>query len=143
MNIALDRLAYTFRNKPLVVGGRAKEYYGIRTSGPDIDLIVTPVDYDALALLYPHACVDLYGDLGVKVKGFEIWRTIVSLGYDELSVGAIEIDGYRVISLEKLLFLTALGIKKPKYRKDLELIVEKILALRYKDFDHSRYTGNV
>lgn len=84
--------------------------------------------------------MDLYGDLGVKVKGFEIWRTIVSYGYGELSVGAIEKDGYKIISLEQLLFLTALGIKKPKYHKDIPRIVEKIILVRYKDVDLSKYS---
>ena len=36
-----------------------------------------------------------------------------------------------MISLEKLLFLKALGIKEEKYRKDLELIVKKIVDDRY------------
>jgi hypothetical protein len=36
-----------------------------------------------------------------------------------------------IISLEKLLFLKALGMKKDKYRVDLELIVKKILDDKY------------
>ncbi|MDP3710721.1 MAG: hypothetical protein Q8R29_03330 [bacterium] len=46
----------------------------------------------------------------------------------------IELAGlnYKIISLEKLLVLTALGIKKEKFRKDLELIVHKISDIQYK-----------
>ncbi len=40
-------------------------------------------------------------------------------------------DDFLVISLEKLLFLKALGMKEEKYRKDLELIVKKILEEKY------------
>lgn len=142
MDIEFSQIGYTFCSKPLLVGGRAKDYYGIRNSGPDIDLVVSEDDYEGIARLYPDKCVDLFGDLGVKVKGFEIWRTIVSYGYGELSVGAIEKDDYKIISLEQLLFLTALGIKKPKYRKHVPLIVEKIISVRYKDVHLSKYSVN-
>lgn len=65
------------------------------------------------------------------MHGFEVWKTIVSHDYDFLAQGALEREDYKVISLEKLLYLTALGIQKPKYREDLELIVRKILDLKY------------
>ena len=83
---------------------------------------------------------DLYGDFGVIVHGFEIWKTICQFDYDYLSEHAIEMEAYKIISLEKLLFLTALGMKKDKYKADLELIVDKIFEIKYKDFDASKYT---
>ena len=36
-----------------------------------------------------------------------------------------------MISLEKLLFLKALGISEPKYEHDLRLIVQKINKIQY------------
>ena len=132
MQIDLSPLQYTFLDKPLVVGGRAKEYYDVRKSGEDIDLIITSRDYDNLAQKYPDNLADLVGDLGIKVHGFEIWKTICLFGYAELSVGAIDCGDYLMISLEKLVFLTALGMHKPKYYKDLELIIKKIFEIKYK-----------
>lgn len=137
--LRLDSLGYKFKTKPLLVGGKAKEYYKIRKSGPDTDLIVTPEDYNNLAKLYPDSLEDLWGDLGVKVKGFEIWKTILLFDYNFLSDGAVEKKNYRIISLEKLLFLTALAMKKPKYLKDTKLIVDKILEIQYKNFDSTKY----
>ncbi len=139
MKIDLAPLHYQFKSKPLLVGGKAKEYYGIRESGNDTDLIVTKDDYEALAKLYPKNLKDLWGDFGVCVFDFEIWKTICLFDYAYLSEKALEQDDYLIISLEKLLFLTALAMNKEKYHKDLELTVKKILEIRYKDFDDSKY----
>lgn len=38
---------------------------------------------------------------------------------------------YLVVSVEKLLFLKALAMNVPKYLKDLELVVERILKNAY------------
>lgn len=108
------------------------EYYGLRKSGKDVDFIVIKEDYEGLAKLYPDNLKDLFEDLGVCVYEFEIWKTIVSFDYEYLSEKAIEKDSYKIISLEKLLFMKALGIKKKKYENDLRLIVDKIIELRYK-----------
>ena len=135
MDIDLSVLNYRFTAKPLLIGGKAKEYYKIRKSGPDTDLVVTEKDYLSLSVLYPDGKKDLWGDKGVIIKGFEIWRTICLFDYDYLSREALETENYKIISLEKLLFLTALGIRKDKYLEDLKLIVEKIFEIQYKDFD--------
>ena len=142
MKIDLTKLHYPFKSKPLLVGGETKEYYGIRKSGHDTDLIVTNDDYEELAKLYPENLKDLWGDFGVCVFDFEIWKTICLFDYAYLSEKALEKDDYLIISLEKLLFLTALAMNKEKYHKDLELIVKKILEIKYKDFDDSKYRDN-
>lgn len=139
MNIQLNKLNYKFLHKPLLVGGKAKEYYEIRKSGEDTDLIVSNDDYEALSRMYPDNLKDLWGDFGVVIYEFEIWKTICQFDYDYLSEGAIEMENYKIISLEKLLFLTALAIKKQKYLDDLYLIVDKVLKIKYKDFDDSKY----
>lgn len=139
LNIDFSKLNYEFISKPLLVGGKAKEFYGIRKSGIDTDLIITTKDYEALSKHYPDNLKDLWGDLGVCIYDFEIWKTICQFDYEFLSEGAEEKDNYKIISLEKLLFLTAMGMKKEKYHKDLELIVEKIFEIKYQDFDDSKY----
>ncbi|KKP59774.1 MAG: hypothetical protein UR52_C0002G0002 [Candidatus Gottesmanbacteria bacterium GW2011_GWA1_34_13] len=132
MQVDLTKLNYRFKTKPLLIGGKAKEFYGVRVAGKDIDLVVTKEDYENLTKMYPDNLEDLYGDLGVKIHGFEIWKTICSFTYDELSFGAFEKENLKIASLEKLLFLAALGMHKEKYHKDLELIVKKIFEIRYK-----------
>jgi hypothetical protein len=102
------------------------EYYGLRQAGADIDFVITAEDYAGLSAQYPEHLKDLWGDLGVCVYEFEIWKSICLFDYAFLSEGALDQGDYRVISLEKLLFLKALAMHKDKYRADLELIVKKI-----------------
>jgi hypothetical protein len=130
-SIDLGKLNYTFHTRPLLVGGLAMEYYGLRTAGDDIDFIVSAEDYEGLAKLYPEHKKDLFGDLGVAIYEFELWKCILLFKYDFLSQGAIEEEEIKIISLEKLLFLKALAISEPKYEQDVHLIVKKIHNIQY------------
>lgn len=47
------------------------------------------------------------------------------------SSGSLDQGEYRIIGLEKLLFLKALGLKVARYHADLELIVQKLLDSQY------------
>ena len=131
MHIDLSKLNFTFSSPPLLIGGMAMQYYGLRPSGADIDFVITRADYARLAQQYPDNLRDLWGDLGVCVFEFEIWQSICLFDYDHLSQGALDEDAYHVISLEKLLFLKALAMKIDKYHADLELIVKKIQDEKY------------
>ena len=132
--IDLEKLDFEFTSKPLLIGGKAMEHYGLRKAGADIDFVITAEDYDRLARKYPGDLREIGGDLGVCVFEFEIWKSICLFDYQFLSAGAVEQDAYRVISLERLLFLKALGMKESKYHKDLELVVGKVLQVRYEDY---------
>lgn len=134
MNIDLAKLNFTFSTKPLLIGGMAMEYYGLRQSGADIDFVVTPEDYERLAAQYPDHLKEIWGDLGVCPFAFEIWKSICLFGYEQLSQGAVEEADYLVISLEKLLLLKAMGMNVEKYHRDLELIVDRIKQLQYANF---------
>lgn len=107
------------------------EYYGLRPSGPDIDFVVTAADYHHLATLYPNQTKDLFGDWGVCVGEFELWQTILLFDYHFLAQRAIDLGDYRVIALDKLLFLKTLAIAEPKYEQDVHLLVVKIQAIQY------------
>ena len=131
MDIDLSKLDFAFQTRPLLIGGKAMEYYGLRQAGNDIDFVITPADYQRLSQKYPRHLRDLWGDLGVCIYEFEIWQSICLFDYEYLSAGALEAGAYRVISLEKLLFLKAMGMKIEKYHHDLELIVKKILDDKY------------
>ena len=134
MNIGLEKLDYQFKYKPLLIGGKAMEYYELRKAGADIDLVVHPVDHEVLVEKYPLNIKDLYGDIGVCEFGFEIWNQICTFDYQYLKVNAIEEENYLVISLERLLFLKALAMEIPKYHKDLELVVKKVLDKAYENY---------
>lgn len=131
MDIPLEIVNYQFQDKPLLIGGRAMEYYGLRKSGADIDLVISERDHSKLKRQYPDHIKDLYGDIGVCEFDFEIWNQICRYTYEELKEGAVEEPSFLVISLEQLLFLKTLAIKEEKYYKDVLLIVDEILKRKY------------
>lgn len=131
MDFDLSAIDVTFTTPPLLIGGKAMEFYDLRPAGADIDLVVTQADYLRLRARYPDRLKELWGDLGVCPGIFEIWRSICLFQYDFLAQGAVEEAGYRVISLERLLLLKALAYKVEKYRKDLELIADRLLRDQY------------
>lgn len=128
LDIDLTPLGFTFATKPLIIGGCAMQYHGVRKAGADIDLVITNDDYQRLARQYPDHRRDLWGDLGVCVHSFEIWRTITLYDYAFWSVGAVEERDWRVMSLERLLYSRVLAIKNDKHRRDLDLIVARMLS---------------
>lgn len=135
MKIDLSKLNFTFQHKPLLIGGKAMEYYDIRKAGADIDFVIHPDDHKRLVAQYPDHIKDVYGDIGVIEYEFEIWNTICRFDYDQLRKDAVEEKGYLVISIERLLMLKAIAMKADKkYRRDVELIVDYILDKAYKSF---------
>ncbi len=127
----LSKLNYSFSGKPLLIGGMAMEYYGLRKSGPEIDLVVSGSDHEKLQKLYPNNIKDLYGDIGVCEFDFEIWNQICAFGYDFLKQNAIEKETKLIVSIDKLIFLKSLAMQEEKYMKDLELLVEYALDIQY------------
>lgn len=87
--IDLSKLEYDFSQKPLLIGGKAMEYYGIRESGNDIDLVISRDDHARLVQKYPDNLKDLFGDIGVIEFEFEIWNTICTFDYEYLKEHAI------------------------------------------------------
>lgn len=131
MTITISDLTYTFTRKPLVVGGMAMEYYGLRKSGRDIDLVAPSEDIAALIQLYPERVKNLWGDLGVCPGDYEIWKTIGLQDYNALRRGAIELEHVLMISLEKLLLMKAMAINVEKCLQDAKLIVKRIVDEQY------------
>ncbi len=131
MNQVIERIesrlntnGLAFARKPLVIGGMAMEYYGMRKAGADIDLVISNEDYLALALKYPDKRKDIYGDLGVVLSEFEIWRSIALLDYDFLQKDAVSEGNLLVVSLDRLLFMRVCAMEVEKYRKDLMTMKE-------------------
>lgn len=111
-----------FSKKPILIGGMAMEYYGLRKSGRDIDLLICNEDYQKLAKQLPDLRKDIYGDLGIVVGDFEIWRSMALLDYDFYLKDAIDQDSVFVISLDRLLYTRVIAQEVEKYQEDLELI---------------------
>lgn len=129
-HLDLSRLGYALKTKPVVFGGMAMEYYGLRPHGHDIDLIISFEDYEALEAMYPQYRKDCWGDLGLAVGDLELWRSIWKLDHSFFAEGAIEYDKYMVVSVERLLLTKALAINvSEKQKQDTDLVAKHIIGL--------------
>lgn len=130
--IALDPLGYTFTTPPLLIGGAAMAWHGLRAAGKQVEFVVTRADYEGLAGRHPKHLKEQRGDLGVSVKPFELWASACRYDYDALAVGAHDSGAYRVISLEKLLLLTCLRLTEdPNAVVDVLVITSRIHDQQY------------
>jgi hypothetical protein len=122
INEQLSVVDFVFSQKPIVIGGTAMEYYGMRKAGADIDLIICDYDYQKLAQMYPEKRKDIYGDLGVVIEPFEIWRSIALLDYDFYGSEAIDYEKVKMVSLDRLLVMRVCAMEVKKYMDDLKLM---------------------
>lgn len=133
--LKIEKLGYEFLDKPVIVGGLAMEYYGLRKHGDDIDFIVTDRDYQRLKVKFPNNRKDVWGDFGILVNGFELFRSIYKFDHAHYSLGAIELTNYKVVSIDLLFRMKvfALGVA-PKHAADVEL-----LKGYYQQFQNQEY----
>ena len=111
------------------------EYYSLRKSGADIDLIICDEDYQALALAYPDNRKDIWGDLGVVLEPFEMWRCIMLLDYDFYLKDAIDENIVYIVSMDRLLLMRVLAMENQKYMDDLKIIKDYYL----RNFHNRKY----
>jgi hypothetical protein len=133
--IDIQNLGFEFLDKPVIVGGLAMEYYGLRKHGDDIDFIVTDRDYQRLKVRFPENRKDVWGDFGILVHGFELFRSIYKFDHAHYSQGAVELTNYKIIGIDMLFRMKvfALGVAA-KHDKDVELLKEY-----YKQFQNPEY----
>jgi hypothetical protein len=147
--INIGRLGYEFLDKPVLVGGLAMEYYGLRKHGDDIDLIVTERDYQRLKVKFPENRKDVWGDFGILVHGFELFRSIYKFDHAHYALGAIELTHYKVIHIDMLFRMKvfALGVAE-KHDRDVQLLKEYYFRFQnpkyqqYLDRHVERYTSS-
>jgi hypothetical protein len=133
---------YKFIKPPLVVGGLALEYYGIRKTEHDYDYVVSREDWKKLKKLHPDK-INLFGgktekeiDATINLKNLnvDLISTLFQYNYNYLSKCSVNKNKYKIISLDKLLLLKTLGAvhnKHSKSIKDLEKIVKHIVKINY------------
>ena len=135
LDINLNKLNFEFLSKPLLIGGKAMEYYQIRESGQDIDFVIAEEDYEQLSYKYPNHVKEIYDDFGVCKYEFEMWESICLFDYKFLSEEAVEEDDFLIISFEKLMFLKVLAMRQSKYLRDLELMRDRMAEINTKLHD--------
>ena len=136
--IDLRKLDIKFNDKPIIVGGMAMEYYGIRKHGDDIDFIVSNCDYKKLETRYRDYRKDMWGDFGIMVNEYEMFRSMWKFDYQYFNNEAIEFDQYKVISIDMLFRMKVLAMDaEEKHKKDIELL--KKYFMQYQNKEYSEY----
>ena len=138
MTIDIQKLDYEFLDKPIIVGGLAMEYYGLRKHGDDIDFIVTDRDYQRLKVKFPNHRKDVWGDFGILVNGFELFRSIYKFDHAHYSLGAIELTNYKIVGIDMLFRMKvfAIGVAE-KHDSDVQLL--KDYYLRFQNQEYQNY----
>jgi hypothetical protein len=133
--INIQRLQYQFLDKPVIVGGLAMEYHGLRKHGDDIDFIVTDRDYQKLKIKFPDNRKDIWGDFGILINGLELFCSIYKFDHAHYSLGAIELANSKVVSIDMLFRMKvfALGVAQ-KHDSDVQL-----LKKYYQRFQNQEY----
>jgi len=135
VTINIQKLGYKFLDKPVIVGGMAMEYYGLRKHGDDVDFIVTDRDYQKLKTQYPNNRKDVWGDFGILINGFELFRSIYRFDHAHYSAGAIELTNYKIVSIDMLFRMKVFAIDAAqKHDSDVQLLKDY-----YQQFQNREY----
>lgn len=145
VKIKLDQLDYKFIHKPILIGGVALEYYGIRKSIHDIDFIISPDDKKILIDLGYE--LNLFGGkteydvdatfTNIKNLDIDLAVSMNQYKYDFFIRNAKQIYNENVLicSLEDLLLLKVLASEyshEIKHQVDATLIIKAIERQNYK-----------
>ena len=156
----MSKLNYKFKDAPILIGGGAMEYYGMRATGHDFDFIISREDAIVLKQSYElnhfggSAAADGFSEdmdsTFTQIGGFEIDLavTMFQYGYEYFVKNAIPIEEYLVVSREDLLLMKCLAASNPggwedlptgisKQRADMDLIIESIHKAKYGTFEGS------
>jgi hypothetical protein len=125
-----ETFPFAFTLKPLLIGGKAMEFYSLRT-GNDYDFLIPREEFRRLRLHFPNAFfTNAYGDAGIRVEKYEFYESQFGFIYFQLERGAIDQHDYLIAHLEFLLFLKTLTLVyepgNQKARHDLILLMHKL-----------------
>jgi predicted nucleotidyltransferase len=145
----LKKLNYKFTSPPILVGGWAMEYYNLRKTGHDFDLLISNKDkvnlmknkekYKNMGFKLNKfggvTCEDIDCTLNFTKINLDLIITIYQHKYSFFTKGAISVGSIKIVSLENLLLLKTLAVFSPgspiKHRKDVKLIIEGIYRKQY------------
>jgi len=119
--IRIERLHYQFIDKPLIVGGLAMEYYGLRKHGDDVDFIITDRDYQNLKRKYPKNRKDVWGDFGLAIQDFELFRSMYKFDYSYYTQGSIALGDFLIVGIDMLFRMKIYAMYAgEKHREDVD-----------------------
>jgi hypothetical protein len=133
--IQLEKLGIKFDDKPILVGGMALEYYGIRKHGDDFDFIISNRDYKKLENKYRNCRKDMWGDFGIRVDEYELFRSMWKFDYSYFDVDTNVFDEIKVVSVNLLFRMKVFAIDSDeKHRNDIELMKKYFEKYQNKEY---------
>jgi hypothetical protein len=136
--VDVNSLGITFKEKPILVGGMALEFYGIRKHGEDYDFIISNGDYMKLENRYRNNRKDMWGDFGIRINEYELFRSMWKFDYSYFNVNTIELEKIKVVSIDLLFQMKVFAMSyDDKHRNDIELM--KKYFERYQNKEYLEY----
>ena len=128
--VKLETIDIEFESKPIIVGGMAMEYYGLRKHGDDIDFIVSDQDYLALEARYRTCRKDMWGDFGVRIKEYELFRSIWKFDYSYFNEYSLDIGDFKIIAIDMLFRMKVFAMDYGEKHKNDVLLIKKYFERR-------------
>ncbi len=137
---------YKFKYPPILIGGKAMEYYKLRKTGHDIDYIIHKYDYNRLSKIYEPNSYMPEQTPGITYRGGKIdidfFLNLYQFDYQYLKKKAVKDNKSLVISKDDLILvksMTAFDKKNKrigkltvkKSLKDIELLVNSLSQDKY------------
>ena len=162
VRLDMAKLNYKFKKAPILIGGGAMEYYGMRETDHDFDFIISREDAKVLKQSYElnHFGGECFGPDGFSVDmdstftqidelDIDLAVTMFQYGYEHFVKNAVPLEEYLVVSREDLLLMKCLAASNPdgwgdfvevgisKQRADMDLIIKSIYTAKYGTFEES------
>ena len=131
---------YTFLDKPILLGGTAMQYYNLRQTGHDLDMMISKRDKNNL--IKKGYQLNLFGGkketdvdstfTNIENLDLDLVITLNQYDYEYFKREAKPVKGHNnllVMSLEDLLITKVFAQKydtRPKHKKDVQLIIQGI-----------------
>ena len=137
---------YKFKYPPILVGGKAMEYYNLRKTGHDIDYIISKYDYNKLSKIQEPNIYMPEQTPGISYRGGKLdvdyFLNLYQYDYNYLKKNAIKNGDILVISKEDLILVKAMTAFDKKNKrigktttqknlKDISLIVNSLSKNKY------------
>jgi hypothetical protein len=133
--IQLNELEIEFDDKPILVGGMALEYYGIRKHGDDFDFIISNRDYKKLENKYRDFRKDMWGDFGIRKNEYELFRSMYKFDYPYFNNEAIEKTNLKIVSIDMLFRMKVFAMNaEKKHNDDVELMMKYFEKYQNQDY---------
>ena len=122
---------FKFKYPPILVGGKAMEFYGLRKTGHDIDYIVSKYDYERLSKIEAPNPWMPEQTPGITYRGgkmdVDYFLNLYQYDYNYLKKNAIKNKKILVISKEDLILVKAMTAFDKKNKRIGKMTVKKNL----------------